>query len=546
MKMRLWVLILVLVIGMLATGIYLTWNRAGIDKKVEGLFVSRLASLSGAEVQLREFNLGPGYARVRGLSLADEERGLFLSIDAVRISYSLLDHALGGFRAQAGLKEVLLSSPQLHVDLDRFLSSSNDGKLQLTSLVEILPQRITVVKGLIELNRSEGEGVSELAALDGWMEMLPEEGGSFRCTGSWGGGGEKNLLISGSFGHQFETHALRAELHQADLTEVASPALPARYSLRGDILRGSLTIEKDREAPRPIVLGELAIEADELVDKQMGIHLEKIRAQVRLEGSKLTVERIEAAAHDGLVQIQGQITDLRHPELQLQIEAKGLQAAQLFSQGLRGSPDRMPRGQLDLTGNLRGWGDAISFQGQMASGRLEGYGTRFKDFRAQLTVRNSQVELTRVKARLPWAQCGLQGILDLAQSPAHIEAKWRLDRVDLKQLSADLGMFDLRGDGMITGRLTGPAGDFRLRGGLQLSEVSAGGLSIGRLNGQMHWEEGRLSYRLASAEGYLLLEGGGSGLSRGSDHQGIIKICHLPMEQVIPGMKMAPGEGWIC
>jgi len=191
--------------------------------------------------------------------------------------------------------------------------------------------------------------------------MLPGHGGNFRCTGSWAGGGEKNLLISGSFGHQFETHTLRAELHQADLTEVASPALSARYSLRGDLLRGSLTIEKNREAARAVVIGELAVEADELVDQQMGIHLENIRAQARLEGSKLTVERIEAAAHDGLVHAQGHIADLRHPELQLQIEAKGLQAYQLFSQGLRGSHDRMPRGQLDLTGNLRGWGDDISF-----------------------------------------------------------------------------------------------------------------------------------------------------------------------------------------
>ncbi|MCK4273153.1 hypothetical protein KAX22_10890, partial [bacterium] len=198
MKVRLWVLVCVLIAAVLGLSLYIGWRWMGVGQRMESLFLSRITALSGARVQVRDFHLGLGYVRFGEMIMVDEERGLSLTIEQARLGFSSLDYITSGFRFRAGFKEMLISHPQLRVDLDRFLLARRSGSAASLPLNVNLPERITIVKGSVVLVKVGDHRRSEITEFDGWLEMTGGQRSSFRLTGCWGGQGTKNLLVSGT------------------------------------------------------------------------------------------------------------------------------------------------------------------------------------------------------------------------------------------------------------------------------------------------------------------------------------------------------------
>ncbi len=220
MKVRLWVLVCVLIAAVLGLSLYVGWRWMGVHQRMESLFLARITALSGARVQVRDFHLGLGYVRFGDMTMVDEEMGLSLTIEQARLGFSSLDYITSGFRFRAGFKEMLISHPQLRVDLDRFLLAWRNGSATPLPLNVNLPERITIVKGSVILLKADDHRRSGISEFDGWLEMTVGQRSSFRLTGCWGGKGTKNLLVSGILNPQLELLSLQAELKEANLAQV--------------------------------------------------------------------------------------------------------------------------------------------------------------------------------------------------------------------------------------------------------------------------------------------------------------------------------------
>ncbi len=542
MKVRLWVLVCVLIAAVLGLSLYVGWRWMGVGQRMESLFLSRITALSGARVQVRDFHLGLGYVRFGEMIMVDEERGLSLTIEQARLGFSSLDYITSGFRFRAGFKEMLISHPQLRVDLDRFLLARRSGSAASLPLNVNLPERITIVKGSVVLVKVGDHRRSEITEFDGWLEMTGGQRSSFRLTGCWGGQGTKNLLVSGTLDSQLEILSLQAELKEANLAQVLGPVLPTRYTIDGGLLRFSMIVDRGPQARESKVLGSLELEASSLVDEGLDIRLEDLWARARLDGMDLAVEGIEARTGGGKVQVHGRIINLPRPTFHLSMEASGLKTEQMLLKILGEDHEYMPYGSVDLRGELEGSGKNLVFQGRLSARQLAVSGHRLDDLRASMKVQGSQIQVSGLRVRLPWAVLGCQGKLDIAQSPAALEAEWRLEEVDLAEACQHLDLIALKGEGVLAGRLSGPVGSPYLRGGLRLSRLKMQWLPVEKLNGQFFWDGSRLSYRLGSPDGQVVLEGGGTGISRNSSHQAILRVWNIPLREMLGGQRIGVRE----
>ncbi len=542
MKVRLWVLVCVLIAAVLGLSLYMGWRWMGVHQRMESLFLARITALSGARVQVRDFHLGLGYVRFGEMTMVDEERGLSLTIEQAHLGFSSLDYITSGFRFRAGFKEMLISHPQLRVDLDRFLLAWRSGSAIPLPLNVNLPERITIVKGSVILLRAGDHRLSEISEFDGWLEMTVGQRSSFRLTGCWEGQGTKNLLVSGILDPQLELLSLQAELKEANLAQVLGPALPTRYTIDGGLLRFSMIVNRDHQTRESKVLGKLELEASSLVDEGLDIRLEDLWARARLDGMDLEVGGIEARIGGGKVQVHGRIINLPRPTFHLSMEASGLKSEQMLLKIFGENHEYMPCGSVDLRGELEGSGKNLAFQGRLSARQLEVAGHRLDDLRARMKVQGSQIQVSGLRARLPWAVIGCQGKLDIARSPAVLEVEWRLEEVDLAEACQHLGFIALKGEGVLAGRLSGPVGAPYLRGGLRLSRLKMQWLPVEKLNGQFFWGGGRLSYRLGSPDGQVVLEGGGTGLSRNSSHQAILRVWNIPLGEMLSGQRIGARE----
>lgn len=535
MKARFWVLVVVLIAGLLAIGLYMGWKRARVDQRIEEFFLRRMAALWGARVRVSDLHLGPGYVQLRGVILEDEKRGLTLTVDRARLRFSLLGLVTSGFRSSAVFKWMLLSHPRLVVDVDRFRAAQSEDSPGSFSLRGDLPEQITVSNGTVVFVRAGDDRRSECTEIDGLLEIVGGQEGSFRWTGCWGGQGVKNLLVSGSFSHLFEAFSLRANLQEASLVQVLAPAFPARYSCDGGLLTFSLSMDKSWQIRDPEILGKLEMEANGLVDGVLGIRLEKLRARARLEGTDLLVEGIEATARGAEVKAYGRISHLLRPNFHLLVEAKGVDAEQVMAKAIKGSPEWLPRGLINLKGLVEGSEKNLTFRGQLNAPKLEVSGHQLASLKAHLEVKGPLVQVRGLEAQLPWAVLRFQGQLDMAQSPVTLEAEWGLDQVDLAEASKHLDLVAIHGEGALAGGLTGPVGALHLTGGLQLSKLESQWLPVEELRGQFHWGKGQLNYRLESPDGRVLLRGEGTGWSRSSAHQAVLQVQNLPVSELLRG-----------
>jgi hypothetical protein len=543
MKARLWVLVVVLIIGLLAVGLHLGWRRARIDQKIEEFLLKRMAALSKAKVKVEDIHLGPRYVRLRGVVVEDERRGLILAIDQARLSFSLLDHIAGGFRSTAGLKEVFLSRPNLIVDVNQFLATREGISRSPFPFGGGFPERITVAKGSLMLVDAEGDGISALTMIDGWLEKTGNGQGSCRWTGSWGAPGAKNLLVSGTFHELLGEYSVHAELQEASLEPVLGSSLPARYSFDQGWIEFSLSVDKVPEAPQPEIQGRVRLEVDRLADGQLGVVLEELKARARLEGLEVVVEGVEAKVGGGDIKAQGRIAHLLEPIFHLRVEGQGLETARLLAKGVQQYREQLPQGAVSLSGDLEGSPEDLTFNGQLNASQLEVFGHRLTDLGAQVNIRGSHILLQNMKARLPWAVLHSRGEFDMAQSPAALEAEWRLEDIDLARATGDLNLGAIQGHGVMAGKLRGPVGGLHLRGGLRLTGLRGRWLPVEQLMGQFHWIRGRLSYHLESPDGQVLFRGVGTSWLGSSSHRADLQVRDVSLAKLIHGYG---GRGRLC
>jgi hypothetical protein len=297
-------------------------------------------------------------------------------------------------------------------------------------------------------------------------------------------------------------------------------------------VQGSLLVDKSPKAPKPEIRGQLEVQVGRLMDRKLGLCLEEVRAQARLEGMDLTVERIEAKTEGGEVEAQGRISHLLQPTWTLHLKASGLQAAPLLARLLQKPREGLPRGTLDLEGDLEGSGENLFFQGELRAPQLRAWGQQLADLRAHLNVRGSHIHVQGLKAKFPWSIISLRGRLDLAPSPAVLEAEWRLEEIDLREATKALHPITVGGMGVLEGRLNGPVGALQLHGGLHLSRIKGQWLPVEELSGQFFYGEGRLHYRLESPDGRVLFCGQGNGWSRKSPHLAILQVRNVFVEKL--------------
>ncbi len=541
MKARLWVLVSVLVIGLLASGLYFGWRQARIGQRIEGIFISRISAVLQAQLTVEDFHLGLGYMQLHGAMVVDDRRGLALAVDQVRLSFSLLDHIAGGFRSTAGLKEILLSRPRLSVDMDRLSMAQRGDSAAALSFGRVLPDRITIVDGALFLVRAGDDRRSELTDLDGCLEMVADRSGNFRCTGCWGGHGNKNLSLEGTFEEFFEIFSLRAQVGGAHLAAVLGPALPARYSFESGLLRCSLAVDKSSQNSDPRIQGQLEVSADHLLDGKLGLRLEELTARAHLEGMDVVVENIEARAQEGEVRLEGRIDQILRPVCQLRVEVRDMKTASLLAAILKRPQKDMPQGAFNVEGALEGCGKDLTFQGQLSASHLMVWNQRLADLRARLKVRDSQISVEGLEARLPWAALFFQGNLDLAAKPAVVEADWRLQDVDLAEAAKNLDLAKISGVGDLTGRLEGPADSLCLNGRLRLARLESRWLPVNELDGQFSYQGKQLSYRMESPDGRVIFRGAGMGLSPNALHQAVLQLRDVSLGELLQAQGIGGG-----
>ena len=532
MKTRLWVLIIVLIVCLAAASLYIGWQRAGIGGRVERQFRARLEEYSGARVEMETFRLGLGYVEIEGLSLRDRGDRYILSTERLRLSLSLIDQFLGSMGFGAGIREIFANRPRLEVDLDRLQEAEEHGGRGLTGMTRFLPQRITISKGSIVITSSETDRFSRITELDGWLEEDQENGGTFRCSGSWGAEGG-NLIVSGTYAEKLERYRVQGELRDARLSEVLAPVLSPRYSYHRGRLMMTLRAAKDPEYDRPHIDGGLSFEVDRLVDEKIGIVLRDVRCKARLEGTDVILEGAEASALGGTAMAQGRITDLLHPVTDLRISLEDIDIAALWSDFLREHRGPDLGGRMNLEGRLTGLADDVRFQGRIWAPSLDVSGHTLADLRGTVSNLGYQVRIAELTARLPWAEVGCRGELDLSSSPPEVLIDWRLENVDVAAALLGTSLGGVGGRGFMAGRIAGPATDLRLRGGFQLSEVADSWLPAEALAGCFHWGGGRLSYRVTAPDGSIRLEGGGRGLSFRVRQEAVLTLDRVPAERLV-------------
>jgi hypothetical protein len=532
MKTRLWVLIIVLVACLVTLSLYIGWQRTGIGGRVERQFRLRLEQYSGAQVAFEKFQIGLGYVEVQGLRLTDRDGRYVLSAERVRLSLSLMNQLLEGMGFDAGIREVFINRPQLEVNLDRLRGGDAGERGGLSKMTRFLPQRITISKGSIVITSSGGERFSQITALDGWLEEGQGTGGTFRCSGSWGAAGG-NLIISGTYGGKFENYHIQGELREADLSQVLAPILSPRYSYHNGRVEMTLGVVKESVDECPHIDGRLSMEVDRLVDEKIGIALRDVRAKARLEGRDVVLEGGQAVALGGLVQAQGRIIDLLHPTTDLRVSLRDIDADALWSNILGENERPVLKGRANLEGRLTGPADDVRFEGRISAPSLNVSGHTLADLSGTIANRGSHIHIAELTARLPWAEVGCGGELDLSSSPPQVLIDWRLEDVDVAAATRNLSLAGIAGRGFVAGRITGSPPALRLQGGFQLQEVKGPWMPAGALAGCFHWNGRRLSYRVISPDGRIRLEGGADGLSVRARQEAILCLHHVPMKRLL-------------
>jgi|GEM_PF-2343455 len=541
MKTRLWVLIIVLIVSLVAVSLYIGWQRAGVGGRVERQFRARLEQYSGTRVELEEFRLGLGYVEIEGLRLTDRDARFVFSAERLRLSLSFIDQLLGSMGFGIGIREAFANRPRLELDLDRLQREEGRGGDRLSGMIRFLPQRITISKGSIVINSSVTERSSRITDLDGWLEEGEQTGGIFRCSGSWGAEGG-NLIISGTYTDRLEGYQVQGELHEAHLSEVLAPVLSPRYSYHRDRLDMTIRATRSPDDDRTHIDGGLGIEVDRLVDEKIGITLRDVKTRARLEGMDMILEGAEASALGGVARAQGRITDLLHPTTDLRISLRSIDLEELWG-GLLGEHRRpVLSGRMNLEGRLTGSADDVSFQGRVSAPALEVSGQTLTDLRGTIANRGFHIRIDELTALLPWAGVGCKGELDLSSSPPGVLLDWRLEDVDLAAALESTALGGLAGRGLMAGRIAGPVTALRLRGGFQLHQLTPFWLPVDALAGCFHWDGRRLSYRVAAPDGTIRLEGGGDGLSFRDRQEAILILDRVPAEGLIarlPGGRYA-------
>ena len=531
MKARLWVLIIVLIVCLVTASLYVGWRRAGIGGRVERGLRARLEQTSGARVEFEKFQIGPGYVEMRGVSLVDRDGRYTFSTERLRLSLSLINQLVGSMGFDTGIREIFINRPHLKVNLDRLQQGEGKGTDELSRLMRFFPQRIAISKGTIVIASSDTNRVSRITDLDGWLEGEHETGGAFRCSGSWGVDGG-NLIVTGTYGKEFQAYHIQGELREADLPLVLAPVLSPRYTYHRGRLKMTLRAVKEPVDARPHIDGQLSMEVESLVDEKIGITLQDIRTKARIEEMDVILEGAEASALGGVARAQGRIIDLLHPTTDLHVSLQNIDAGALWS-GILGEDERpVISGRMSLEGRLTGSADDVRFEGRISAPSIHVSGRALTDLSGTIANRGYHIQIDELTARLPWAHAACRGELDLSSSPPQVLIDWRLEDVDIDAaVSENFPLAGIDGKGFVAGRIAGSVPALHLRGGFQLQELESSWMPARALAGCFHWSGHRLSYRVRSPDGRIRLEGGADDLSIQARQAAIVSLHRIPTEQ---------------
>ncbi len=538
MKARLWVLIIVLIACLITASLYIGWRRAGIGGRVERRFRVRLEQTSGARVDFDKFQMGPGYIEMRGVSLVDRGGRYTFSTERLRLSFSLMDQLLGSVGFHAGIREIFVNHPVLKVHLNRLQGGEEGSTEDLSGWMRFLPQRITISKGSIVIVSSDTSRISRITDLDGWLEEDQENGGTFRCSGSWGADGG-NLIVTGTYEKKFQAYHIQGDLREADLSLVLAPILSPRYTYHHGRMKMTLRAAKEPIDTRPHIDGQLSMKVESLVDEKIGITLQDIRTKARVEEMDIILEGAEARALGGVVRAQGRIIDLLHPTTDLHVSLQNIDAGSLWS-GILGE-DEQPviGGRMNLEGRLTGSADDVRFEGRISAPSVNVSGLALADLSGTIANQGYHIQIDELTARLPWAHAACRGELNLSSSPPQVLIDWRLEDVDVAAaISENFSPAGIDGKGFIAGRIAGSVPALHLRGGFQLQEVESSWMPARALAGCFQWSGHRLSYRVTSSDGRIRMEGGADGLSIRAQQEVIVSLQPIPMGQLwtdLPG-----------
>jgi len=412
LKGRTWIPVLLVVMFLLAAGIYISMKYYDIGGKARDYANRSFSRYLGGEFESSSVYFTPWSFGLRDVRLRLKEMPLVIEAKRIRVEFNLFSLVRNDFRLVTGARNVFFDEPKFIWSLDgkrrvpEKLGIDMETELSLAAIPAV---RIDIVKGSFVFTRGDSSLVFA-DGLGGWLDgRSPSE-----ITVNL----EARVLsdsVNTTFRALFDRNTGKTVLDvTCDSCELSRPGFDV---LSGDILsesgRFDLVLHNEIGEGERLHSGKFSVRGGAFFVKGMGVRVNDVSIEGTIDGDELLFDNVTGRVWNVTPELSGRLILRPEPKLHLTMNADGVDIGGMFSEMLP-ERDEYPAGKVDVASTLDGPLKDLSLFVRISSDSL-GYGGRtVRNIETEMEISGADVNLRRIHVRYGDVVVEGRGRLDAA------------------------------------------------------------------------------------------------------------------------------------